>query len=284
MARTGLLGYVKAAFKSPYNLILFTGGLLAGVVSLQPHIVWPFVIAAEVLYLASLSSSGRFQAVVDARRAAEASRAANDPAPLLLERLDPARARRFEQVRRRCIDLQRSIAGEGQSSEPGELLAGQQAQGVNKLLWVFLRTLVQEQTLADFCATMPRREIEATLRETEAALADAQLSEEMKAAHGDNVQVLRLRLENLRRAEQNLAAIAARLVRVENSILLIQEQALTRRDPAFVEAEVRSVTEGLDSVEEMLRSMNLPQVETTSGDAVPEFLRQPGAGRERQRQ
>ena len=282
MARLGLIDYIKAAFKVPYNVILFTGGLLAGIVSLHPQIVWPMVIAAEILYLAGLSSSARFQAVVRARQEAARVRETNDPLPRLLERLDAVRARRFEQVRRRCMDLQRSLSGEVRS-ESSDLLESQQLQGVNKLLWVFLRTLVQEQTLAEFCATMPRQEIEATLRQTEAALADPDLSEEMKAAHRDNAQVLRLRLDNLHRAEQNLAAVAARLVRVENSVLLIQEQALTRRDPAFVEAEVRSVTEGLNSVEEMLRSMNLPQVEQGSADLTPEFLRMPGAAKEGQR-
>jgi hypothetical protein len=102
----------------------------------------------------------------------------------------------------------------------------------------------------------------------------------MKAAHRDNVQVLRMRLDNLRRAEKNLETIAARLVRVENSILLIQEQALTRRDPAFVEAEVRSVTESLDSVEGMIRSMNLPEADPALDGSVPDFLRMPGAAKE----
>jgi hypothetical protein len=130
---------------------------------------------------------------------------------------------------------------------------------------------------------MPRQEIEETLRKTEAALAQPDIPEPMRLAHGENAQVLRQRLENLRRAEENLEAIAVRLVRVENSIMLIQEQALTRRDPAFVESEVKSVTEGLQSVEEMMRSMNIPQTETIGPDAAPDFLRLPGGGRQEER-
>jgi hypothetical protein len=57
--------------------------------------------------------------------------------------------------------------------------------------------------------------------------------------------------------------------------MLVQEQALTRRDPSFIEAEVRNVTEGLSSVEEMMRSMDLPRIETGTGDTVPDFMRQP---------
>jgi hypothetical protein len=73
-------------------------------------------------------------------------------------------------------------------------------------------------------------------------------------------------------------------VRVENSIMLIQEQALTRRDPAFVKAEGKSVTDGLSSVEDMMRGMNLPQLDTVAEDVTPQFLNLPGAGPGRERE
>ena len=279
MTRIGIGRYLLEAFKVPYNLILLAGGILAGPISLHPSVVLPLVAAAEILYLATLSTRPRFQAVVRARIEARRAGRTGDVVPALLARLDPSRIQRFDRVRGRCVDLQRSLTADSRSEADG-ILEGQQIQGVNKLLWVFLRTLVQEQVLAAFCATMPRREIEETLRKTEAALAEPDVPEPMKLAHQENAEVLRLRLENLRRAEENLQAVAVRLVRVENSIMLIQEQALTRRDPAFVESEVRSVTEGLQSVEEMMRSMNIPQTDTLAPDAAPDFLRLPGGERQ----
>jgi len=74
-----------------------------------------------------------------------------------------------------------------------------------------------------------------------------------------------------------------RLVRVENSIMLVQEQALTRRDPAFIESEVQSVTDGLHSLEEMMRSMDIPQAVAVSDDVTPDFMKLEGR-REAQRQ
>lgn len=272
MPELGIGDYLKEAFKVPYNVILFIGGMLAGLVSLHPQIVWPLVVAAEVLYLASLSTNSRFQAVVRARRSTRGTREVEGAVPKLVARLDPARRQRFERVRTRCLDLQRSLGAEEQNPAAG-ILQGEQTQGVNKLLWVFLRTLVQEQILADFCANMPRKEIERTLAESQVAVGSATVSESMKAAHEENVQVLRQRLDNLHRAEENLEAISVRLVRVENSIMLIQEQALTRRDPSFIESEVKSVTEGLQSVEEMLRSMDLPEAYAAPTEAVPDFAR-----------
>jgi hypothetical protein len=269
--RLGLGDYVRAAFKVPYNVILFTGGILAGIVSLQPLVVWPLVAAAELLYLATLASNRRFQAVVRARSAGARGAAAEDIADRVLDGLSPERHARFERVRERCRTLQGALPAEGPVAAAG-ILAREQQQAVNQLLWVLLRTLAHEQTLAEFCSTMPVEEIEQARLRTERELQAPGLSPEMKAAHEENREVLSQRLDNLQRAEENLRAIQARLVRVENSILLVQEQALTRRDPGFVEAEVRSVTAGLSSVEEMMRSMNLPQVDPLTADAVPEFL------------
>lgn len=275
MADLGIGDFVRAAFKVPYNVILFTGGILAGIVSRHPEIVWPLVGAGELLYLATLSTNARFQAVVRAQREAQLVGGATELVPQLLSRLDPARRERFESVRRRCLDLRRSLQTDRRDEVTG-VLEGQETEGVNKLLWVFLRTLVQEQTLANFCDTMPRHEIEAMLRTSETAARQPGTSDAMKQAHEENAKVLRQRLDNLRRAQQNLEAVALRLVRVENSIMLVQEQALTRRDPAFIESEVQSVTDGLNSLEEMMRSMDIPQAVAVSDDVTPDFMKLEG--------
>ena len=62
---------------------------------------------------------------------------------------------------------------------------------------------------------------------------------------------------------------ATRLLRIENSILLIQEQALTRSDPSFIEAEVKAATAGLDTSEEVLRMMELPALDSALGGPPP---------------
>lgn len=277
MARPGLGDYVREAFRVPYNLILLVGGILAGVVSMQPLVFWPLVAAGEILYLASMATNPRFQAIVRARHRALGSADTLQSGQRLLARLDPPRRQRFDRLLARCRELQRGTPA-GDADAVAGVLESQQTQGVNKLLWVFLRTLAQEQALANLCASTPAGELEKTVARTEKQIAEPGLSEPVQAAHRENLEVLRQRLDNLARARQNLETIGARLERIENSIMLVQEQALTRRDPNFVEAEVRNVTEGLNSVEEMMRSMNLPQVDTAGDDAIPEFVRPGGVG------
>ena len=273
MAQFGIWDYVKAAFKEPYNVILVSGGFLGGIVSLNPLVVWPVLAGFEILYLLGAANSRRFQAVVQARMRSSARAESDDVAARLVETLNERRKLRFQQVRTRCLGLHQTIKGASAGTDNlGGLLESQQLESVNQLLWVFLRTLAYEQALESFTGSMPKGDIQRMLREAEQALKAEDLSEQMKAAHLENIDVLNKRLENLKRAERNLRTIQARLVRVENSIMLIQEQAVTRQDPAFIESEVNSATAGLSSVEEMLRSMNLPAIDTAATGPTPELL------------
>lgn len=274
MPRLGLGDYVRAALRVPYNLILLAGGFLAGIVSLHPLVVWPLVAAAEILYLATMATNPRFQNVVRARLRDRGTQGSLEAGNALLESLERSRRSRFEALVERCRELGRS-APSGDTDQVSDVLQTQQSQAVNQLLWVFLRTLAHEQSLASLCDSTSADELRASIAQAESQIADPTASEPVRAAHRENVGVLRQRLENLERARQNLESVGARLARIENSIMLVQEQALTRRDPSFIEAEVRNVTEGLSSVEEMMRSMDLPRIETGTGDTVPDFMRQP---------
>jgi hypothetical protein len=272
MGRLTIWEFAKAAFKGQNNLILVIGGLLAAIVSFQPLIVLPIVLAIEILYLILRASSPRFQAVVRARLQQNRREGSSAVAERVLSGLNERRKQRFERVRARCLALQESLKRAGSPSQIGSLLEDQQMESVNQLLWVFLRTLAYEQALESFSSGVPRAEIESMLRQTEDSLASDQLTETMRQAYVENVDVLKKRLENVVRAEENLKGIAARLIRVENSIMLIQEQALTRQDPAFIEAEVSSATAGLTSMEQVLGSIDLPAFDTGSSGPTPELL------------
>jgi|CXWL01.1.fsa_nt_gi hypothetical protein len=280
----GLSHYLRSAFLEPYNLILFGGGLLAGVVTLLPLVVWPVVGALELLYLFAVGGNPRYQAIVRVRgrqtAAPVAAPGGGVTAQQLTAGLSAERQQRFENVRRRCADLQRALrAGTGTVTNPGQmqdmLLESSQQDSINQLLWVFLRTLAFEQVLDAFVSNMPHRELETTLTRTKTALDDPTTSDKMKDAHRENLQVLEQRLANLKQAEENREVIQARLVRVENSILLIQEQAVTRQDPGFIEQQVSAVTAGLSSVQEMVSAMDLPQISTTPEGPLPDLLNAP---------
>lgn len=275
----GIVDYVKEAFKVPYNVILLTGGLLAAFMT-RPEAVLPIVGALEILYLLTLSHHPRFQRLAQARWGGTETARTDQAAERLIATLSPDRQQRFGKVRQRCEELQRSLAQSASGGQlMGDLLGEQQTESVNKLLWAFLKALAHEQVLATFSTPARRHEIEESLRKVEQDLAKPGLSEAMRTALTESVEVLKKRLENLSRADENLDSLRARLLRIENSILLIQEQALTRSDPSFIEAEVNAATAGLDTSEEMLRMMEIPALDAAVSGPAPEFLA--GRGRER---
>ena len=281
MAGTGIFDYIREAFKVPYNLILLTGGLLAGVITFHPEVVWPMVGALEILYLLGVAQHPRFQNLVQAKRAAaEAEVTAAQAGEPVARDADPRAARSFREgpgAVRGAAALARPVA----RRRPARRLFGEeQTESVNKLLWAFLRALAHEQVVATFSTPARRSEMEESLGRVEQEKAKPDLSETMRTALGESVEVLKKRLENLGHAEENLQNLRARLLRIENSILLIQEQALTRSDPSFIEAEVQAATAGLDTSEEMLRMMDLPALDAVAGGPTPEFLAG-GRGRER---
>jgi hypothetical protein len=273
MAGTGIFNYIREAFKVPYNLILLTGGLLAGVITLHPEVVWPMVGALEILYLLGIAQHPRFQNLVQSRHsAAESAAAAAQAGERLLATLSPERRDRFAKVRGRCEELQRSLAQSRGGGQLGDIFGEQQIESVNKLLWAFLRALAHEQVLATFSTPARRHEIEESLQRVQADLGKPDLSETMRTALTESADVLKKRLENLGNADENLQSLRARLLRMENSILLIQEKALTRSDPSFIESEVQAATAGLDTSEEMIRMMDLPALDAVAGGPTPEFL------------
>jgi|CXWL01.1.fsa_nt_gi hypothetical protein len=277
-SRVGLLGFMLEAFKVPYHWILLGGALGAAVLTV-PWVALPLLGAAELVYLVGVAHNPRFQRLVAAKRKYDArapvsSIPATQAAFQLLGTLAKDRRLRFERVRSRCLDLQKAFKTVGAPLD--SVLERSQNESVNKLLWVFARTLAYEQMLDTFCSQTPSGEIKDNLAKAERLLAQPEgLSEELKRAHTENVQVLKQRLENLRRAETQLESLQARLVRVENSIMLIQEQSLTRRDPAALETEVSAVTAGLSSVEEVFQSMDLPDVGPLEEGPAPELLAAP---------
>jgi hypothetical protein len=66
VSNDGFLKYIKKAFVQHWNLLALGVGTAAGLISGEPGVALPLVMAAEIIYLAGLSSNRKFQAAVDA--------------------------------------------------------------------------------------------------------------------------------------------------------------------------------------------------------------------------
>src|SRR3954453_10257745 len=131
--RAGLLRYLREAFVFRWNLLILGGAGAAALLSGHFDTVMPLVAAAEVTYLAGLSTLPRFQAAIDARahaetdgrlpgqpvQAATAAGNARDRIMEVLRSLAEERRARFLRLRARCVEMTRiANAVRGETADP----------------------------------------------------------------------------------------------------------------------------------------------------------------------
>jgi len=276
------LRYLKAAFLYHWNLLAFAGGMGFALLSGQPDVFVPLVVAGEVGYLALLGSHPRFQKSVDAGAAQAARQEGTADAEAALRRilaaLPPEAARRYERLRERCREL-RSIAAaiKGADAEFTSQLEESQVSGLDRLLWTFLRLLYTQHMLGRFFATTDEAQIKRSIQSLEADIgklsgaADDLQQQKIRKALEDNLETSRSRLANLQKARDTNELIRLEIDRLENKIHSLSELAVSRREPDFVTSQVDQVAASIVQTE---RTMNELQFATglAAEEAVPQLI------------
>src|SRR4051812_21848261 len=138
MQRTPFADYVKAAFLWHWNLLFFGAGGALALLS-APTVVLPLVLAGEVAYLGLLTSRPHFRSAIDARKRNPAGPVDNDKLMAQIRGvLKPEAWQRFEDLRRRCLTLNKlaeQFRGPGNARE--ETANELQTDSLERLLWMF---------------------------------------------------------------------------------------------------------------------------------------------------
>ena len=161
--RAGMWRYVKEAFLFRWNVLVFGGTAAIAAISGHPDIALPLVAAAEVTYLAGLSTLPRFQSAIDAKARHETDplkplRADGTPAGTAKDRilevlraLSDDRRSRFLRLRARCVEMQRiANAVRGDTHDASGASSELRTPALDRLLWVFLRLLMSDQAIVRF--------------------------------------------------------------------------------------------------------------------------------------
>ncbi len=279
--------YLKTAFTNSWNLLFFFGGLGFAALSGQPDVVIPIVLAAESLYLGALGTHPKFQAYVDAQ-AAKSNRLAHsernqDILKKILKLLPVDLYSRYEQLRQRCRNLQQiavDLRVPGTENEPVNLET-MQTEGLDRLLWVFLRLLFTQHSLERFFETISSETLESEQKRLKAQIAklnpndQSPHAEKIRHTLNDNLKTLQDRSENFQRAQGNYQFVQLELDRLENKIQSLAELAVNRQDPDFISNQVDAVAKSMLVTE---KTMNDLQFVTGLGqvdDDTPELLTEP---------
>ncbi len=280
--KLGFFDYVKKAFVQHWNLLFLGAATVAGAISGHADVVLPLVAASELVYLAGLSSQRKFQAYVDAQAHKEAksdaTRRVTQPAlKQVYGALDPRSRARFEQLRRRCRELRHLSSGVAAPVDDGlSSVDSLQSEGINKLLWVFIKLLYSKRSLERFLERTDDKEIRGTISEFERRIADLgpvseDTAEEARRRRSmvDTLASANLRLENLVKARENYEFIELEIDRIDNKITSIAELAVNRQDATFITSEVDGVAASIEQTEKAMNELQFLSGLDTSSDAPP---------------
>ena len=271
--------YVKTAFTTRWNLLLFGGGVVAAFISGFPGILLPLVVASEVYYLASMLANDRFRSAVEAqdaklRRAVEAS-GAREAYERIRKNLPPPLLKRFDQLRDHClklVELGGSMRGpDGGGPDTNAL------ESLDRLLWGYLRMIWGASTLSDFLNHTDDAAIRARIADLERRLAKLPGgdpgSAQMRAALEDHLKTSRERLDNIEEARRKLDLVSAEVERLEAKIAALAESSVAKRDVSDIAKRVDEVAEGMRKTDETMRQLQLPP-ELEDLDEAPPMLRE----------
>jgi hypothetical protein len=240
--------YVKAAFHRHVNVPLL-GGMPANKMALGVFAVlgianpgfWFLGAAAEVAYLGILSSSARFQKLVQGERLLERAQSHDAQVERAFKRLGHSSQMRY----RTLVDECRQILGLAEPRGRSEVLQGVRTGNLNELLWLFMRLLTSRELIESTRTRVNRDQLQddiVSLRaRAEAAEAGSPLARSLQAT----LAIQGKRLENLDNAEHNLAVVDAELERIEQQVRLIREESAVSGGPEMLSARLDAVSSTL---------------------------------------
>ncbi len=283
----GLGKYLKRAFTYHWNLLALGAGTVFALLSGQPDVVLPVVAAVEIAYLGLLATNERFQKAIEAEEAKEkrATTAVSTEEAFrkITRALPPESLRRYEALRTRVRDLRQigqDLRRPGGTSGrvPFDNL---QVQGLDRLLWIFLRLLYTEWSLRRFLDRTSedriRADIEVLERRLEETPEDPTNPRRQKAREAieDTLQTSRSRLENLLKAHENYELVQLEIDRLDNKIRSLSEMVVNREEPEFISDQVDSVASSMIETERTMDELRFATGLLESDEAVPELLNRP---------
>jgi len=279
-----VLRYLSTAFRNRWNLLALFGASGFALLSGQPDVFLPIVLAGELLYVGMLGSHPKFQNYVDAQ-AAKSEREQNSvesDATLnrILRTLPDRQLQRFSALRARCLEL-RQIALEIKQGDGGGLAAtvdDAQLQGLDRLLWIYLRLLYTQFSLERFLERTNGREIEDDIKHLEEQLqrfeGQSPTDQVLKAKSTleDNLQTCRDRLDNFQKARGNYELLELEIDRLENKIRSLSEMAVNRHEPDFISGQVDEVASSMKAAEKTMSDLQFATGLEAGPEVVPELL------------
>jgi hypothetical protein len=253
--RAGLAAYLRRAFTFHWNLGLLSAAVAGALLSPWPDAMLPLVGALEALYLGGLVGMPRFREAVDAEAHAVPGRDPAEPSVTdLIAGLGAEAQIRFSALRRRCAQMQ-SLANELRGTDAVADVAGtMRTSGLNQLLWGFLRLLHHQAALSKLLASMDGADIAQKNKQIADGLAKARDAhdERLVRSFEERAATTATRLEHYERTRRDVAFVSAELDRIEDKIHALSEMAVNQSDADALSAQIDATAASMQATESRL--------------------------------
>jgi hypothetical protein len=272
----------RAFLQSPHHAAMAVCTLGAGFATGEP-LYFVAGVTAYVLGWVYLPDMGFFQRWVEKRASSETN--AVEAAELaqfkkrreaLLSSLSSPLRERYHLLARVCRDIEEAAAQNEATSE-FSLTSDTRLRKIDELMWMYLRLLSMQQSLATFLETERRENLSGSVAAADEEVGS--LEAEVKAlgnttasdnkqrlleSRRDRLEVLRKRLERVEEAESNLELVLSEQERLAEQIKLIRADAVATKSASAVRARIDASVEHLNETNKWLSEMD--QFRDLAGD------------------
>ena len=254
--KPGFLSYVAAAFNArPFGMFVAPNwvGLAAfGLLGVANPGFWVLGAGLELGYLLTLATNPRFQRAIASKPLNAARDEWNERITRLTGRLDRADRARYEALAERTrsiIDIQTH----GAADLPEGIEA--QADGLGRLLWMFLRLLVARRAIRTVLADNDGDDgvLERRVQELERQARGESVDADLRRSLAGQIEILGQRIAQREEAERKLAYTDAELTRIEQQVELIREQAALSTDPEILSRRIDEIAATLGGTGQWIR-------------------------------
>jgi hypothetical protein len=273
--------YIKKAFLFQWNLLAFAGGMGFALISGHPDVFAPLVLAGEAAYLGFIGTHPRFQRHIDAQENKAARAQANvEAVDRLMRALPPAQLRRFQALKERCLSV-RQIAEQLREADGAASLRSLdelQLSDLDRLLWIYLRTLYTQHMLERFFQSTNAQQIQSEIDRVEERIRRLDKGPEsanrtrLRQSLLGNLETGKSRLANLEKARENYELLQAEIENLETKIQSITELAINRSDAEAITGQVEQITQGLVRTEQTINDLGFATGEESFDLTVPSIL------------
>jgi hypothetical protein len=203
---------------------------------------WIIGLGLELGYLWVLGTNKRFQRFVGASQQLQTQRQWITKLNERIQQLGKDDQDRYRALERRCraiLEQQQRL----QESSPG-LQA--EEEGLSRLLGVYLRLLITRQAISPILrepdgAKNESADLQARIANLQSQLKE-QLTDDLRKSLSGQIEILQQRLERRREAKEKLAFLDAELMRIQEQVELVREQAVLSADPGVLSKRIDEVT------------------------------------------